>query len=111
MFINKLVSHKDMKSSRTVPRLLKSIIRKINPTLRKYGVKKAGIFGSYARREQKKGSDVDILVQPPKGLGFGIGGIKIELEEGLKKKVHLVSYKYIYPPLKRRILKDEIRIL
>lgn len=81
------------------------------PILKKHGVVKAGVFGSYARGEEKKRSDVDILVQPPKNIGFGFAGIQLELEEKLGKKVHLVTYKYIYPPIKKDILKDEIRIL
>lgn len=87
---------------------IKKGIRKI---LKNNGVVRAGIFGSYARGEQKKNSDIDILVEPPKGIGFGFGGIKIELEEKLKKKVHLVTYKYIHPKLKEEILKEEIKLL
>ncbi len=33
------------------------------PILKRNGVLKAGIFGSYARGEQKKQSDVDILIK------------------------------------------------
>ena len=44
-----------------------SKIKRMQPlivkTLKANGVKKAGIFGSYARGESKKGSDIDILVQ------------------------------------------------
>jgi predicted nucleotidyltransferase len=79
--------------------------------LRKNGVKRAGIFGSYARGEQTKGSDIDILVLPPKGLGFGFAGIELELEKKLKKKVDLVSYNGISPHLKDLILKEEVRII
>ena len=46
------------------------------PILKKYGVAKAGIFGSYVRGENKKNSDIDILIQPPKGIGFGFVGIQ-----------------------------------
>ena len=40
-----------------------------------------------------------------------ISGIKIELEESLGKKVDVVSYKYIHPYLKKRILKSEVKII
>jgi uncharacterized protein len=40
------------------------IRRKIVPVLKKHNVTRAGIFGSYARGEQTKESDVDILVTP-----------------------------------------------
>ena len=90
---------------------LKKIIPKIKRVLKKNKVKKAGIFGSYARGEQKKSSDIDILIKYPKGLGFGFAGIQLDLEEKLGKKVHLVTYKYIHPKLREQILKDEVRII
>ncbi len=90
---------------------IEKIKSKILPILKRNDVAKAGIFGSYARGEAKKNSDIDILIKYPKGLGFGFAGIKLELEEKLGKKVHLVTYKYIHPSLKERILKEEVRIL
>ncbi len=90
---------------------LKELIPKIIKVLKKNNVKKAGIFGSYARGEEKKDSDIDILIEPPKGIGFGFAGIEIQLTEALKKKIDLITYKYISPYLKDRILKEEIRIL
>ncbi len=87
------------------------IIPKIRKILIKNKVKKAGIFGSYARGEQKKNSDIDILIEPPKGIGFEIVGIQFELEDKLGKKVHLVSYKYIHPRLKKQILTEEVRVI
>ncbi|MCX6719707.1 MAG: nucleotidyltransferase domain-containing protein, partial [Candidatus Staskawiczbacteria bacterium] len=42
---------------------IQEIKRKISPILKKNGVKKAAIFGSYARGEEKKRSDVDILIE------------------------------------------------
>lgn len=90
---------------------ISSLKRKIIPILKKNGVAKAGIFGSYARGEAKKNSDIDIVVVPPKGIGFGFAGIALELEEKLNKKVDLLTYKSIHPLFKKRILKEEIRIL
>ena len=72
---------------------------------------KAGIFGSYARGEQKKGSDIDLLIQPPKGIGFGFAGIELALEKKLNKKVDLLSYNGVHPLLKERIANEEIRII
>lgn len=84
---------------------------KIIKILKKNKVKKAGIFGSYARGEQKKDSDIDILIEPPKGIGFGFVGIQLELQDKLKKKIDLLSYNGISPHLKDRILNQEIRII
>lgn len=88
--------------------LMKPVIIK---TLKKYHVKKAGIFGSYARGEQKKASDIDLLVQYPKNMGFDAVSLHNELEKVLNKKVDLVSYKYINPLLKEKILLEEKELL
>ena len=90
---------------------IKKIKSRIVPILKKHGVVRAGIFGSYVHGKQKKSSDIDILIQPPKGIGFGFVGIQFELEDKLKKKVDLVSYKALHPLLKERILKEEVRII
>jgi predicted nucleotidyltransferase len=79
--------------------------------LKDNGIKRAGIFGSYARGEQKKGSDIDILVLPPKGMGFGFAGIELELQKKLGRKVDLVSYNGISPHMKALILREEVRII
>jgi len=85
--------------------------KKILRILRKYHIKRAGIFGSYARGEGKRASDIDILVEPPQGIGFGFARIQHELQDTLKKKVDLLSYEAIHPRLRERILQEEIRIL
>jgi len=90
---------------------LDSIIPKIKEILKKNKVKKAGIFGSYAIGEEEKDSDIDILIEPPKGIGFGFVRIQFELEDKLKKKVDLVSYNGLSPYLRNRILNQEVRII
>jgi len=91
-------------------------IGKIKPEiikiLRKYNIKKAGIFGSYVRGEQKKASDIDILIEPGKNMSLlDISGLKIELEKALDKKVDIISYKYIHPYLKDKILESQVEII
>jgi hypothetical protein len=90
---------------------LKKLIPKIIEVLKKNNVKKAGIFGSYARGEEKKDSDIDILIEYPKGIGFGFAGIEIQLTKALKKKVDLVSYNGLSPYLRENILNQEIKII
>jgi len=90
---------------------LKYLIPKIKNILIKNKVKKAGIFGSYARGKEKKWSDIDIVIDPPKGMGLGFVSIALELEDKLQKKVDLVTYKSIHPLLKKRISEEEIRII
>lgn len=89
---------------------LDNIKRKSLPILKKNGIKHAGLFGSYARGEQKKSSDIDILVEFNGSL-LKLAGIEIELENKLKKKVDLLTYNGIHPYLRERILKDEVKII
>ena len=44
-----------------------SIIRQHKDELKKYGVKRIGLFGSFVRGEQNKSSDVDIIVEFEEG--------------------------------------------
>lgn len=94
-----------------VNKSLGEIKQKIIQVLKKYKIKKAGIFGSYAKGDQRKNSDIDILVEPPKGIGFGFAGIEMELEKKLGKKIDLVSYNGLSPYLKNKILNQEVKII
>ena len=88
------------------------IKQKIIKILKQNNIKKAGIFGSYARGEQKKNSDIDILIQPTKKMSLlDVSGLKIELTNNLNKKIDIISYKYIHPRLKQRILNEEVKII
>jgi uncharacterized protein len=66
-------------------------------------VKKAYLFGSYARNEADKNSDIDLLVELDysKHIGFGFVQMQLDLEEMLRRKVDLVTddsmSKYIRP--------------
>ncbi|MFA4890258.1 MAG: nucleotidyltransferase family protein [Candidatus Paceibacterota bacterium] len=73
----------------------------------KYNVKKIGVFGSFVRGEQKKGSDVDILVEFKSPIGF-FEFIRLEnfLSHTLHKKVDLVSKKSIKPAVKKEIMRE-----
>jgi len=90
---------------------LQKYILIIKRVLKKNKVRKAGIFGSYVRGEQKKNSDIDIIIELPRGIGFGFVGIANQLENTLKKKVDLVTYNGLSPYLKDEILNSEVRIL
>lgn len=91
---------------------LNEIKQKIRKILKKHGVVRAGIFGSCARGEQKKGSDIDVLIEPPKNIGlFEFVGIKLDLEDELKRKIDLIDYRTIKPLIKKKILSEEVKII
>lgn len=103
-----LLSKKINKINKEIEKIKPKIIK----ILKKHKIKRAGLFGSYVKGEQKKNSDIDILIQPTKKTSLlDLSGLKIELEKILNKKVDLVSYKYIHPYLKEKILESEIKII
>ncbi|MDA1079897.1 MAG: nucleotidyltransferase family protein [bacterium] len=83
----------------------------IIPVLHRYGVKKASLFGSYARNEQDTSSDIDLLIEPPSDMGLQFIQLKQELEDLLEKKVDLVSFNGLDKYLKPYILQSEKPIL
>lgn len=87
---------------------IKKILNKQLPFLRKkYKVKSIGIFGSFARGEQRKGSDIDILVEFSEPIGFfKFIDLADFLEEQLGCKVDLVTKKALKPLIKDKILKE-----
>jgi uncharacterized protein len=89
------------------------IKKKIKKTLKSYNVVKAGIFGSYARGDQKPTSDIDILIKinDPKMSLIGLIKLEKELKNILKKEVDLIEYCSLNPMLKKDILREEKRII
>lgn len=91
---------------------IEEIKQKILPILRRYGVKRVGLFGSCVRGELKEDSDIDILVEIEKDVSLlDFVGIKLELEEVLGRKVDLVEYSTVKPLLKERILREQVVVL
>ena len=87
----------------------KTILTKLEEnkaTIKKYGVKRIGLFGSYIRKEQKPTSDIDILVEFEKGkITFdNYMDLKFFLEDLFKCKVDLVMKEAIKPDLKPYII-------
>jgi len=91
---------------------IEEIKRKILPILKKYGVTRAGIFGSVVRGEAREDSDIDILVEIESRMSsLDFVGLKLELEEALGKPVDLGEYSVIKPIIKKQILEEEVPIL
>ena len=83
------------------------MIQKLIQILKKHGVKKIEIFGSYARGEAREGSDLDVVVEfeERKSL-LELVGIEQELEEQLGIKIDLLTEAFISPYLIGRIKKE-----
>lgn len=87
---------------------IQAIRKQIVPILKRQGVTKAALFGSTARGEDKKKSDIDMLIKIKKGKSLlDIVRLELKLEEKLGRKVDLVEYSAIRPSLKDTILSEQ----
>ena len=76
-------------------------------------MKRASIFGSFARGTAKSRSDIDFLIEYKennKSL-FDLVDLKSDLEEALDRKVDVNTYNSIYGKIRDRILAEQIVIL
>lgn len=101
----------DTRSTLNRSKVLK-VLRAIKPELeREYHVAEIGLFGSFARGEEQKTSDVDILVEFSRPVGmFKFLELEEYLESKIGKKVDLVSRKALKPYIGRRILNEVIMV-
>jgi uncharacterized protein len=92
--------------------LLEDIKKDVLPILKKANVTKAALFGSYVRGDNTRESDIDILVDLPRGKSlFDLAGLQIDLEEKLQKKVDVVTYRSICAHLKNSVFSNVYPIL
>jgi len=66
-------------------------LRELKPWLEEQGVVNLRLFGSYARDEAGPDSDVDLLVDLAKPMGFRFFSLAEELEDALGRGVDLVT--------------------
>ena len=91
---------------------IQSIKQLIVPILKEASVSKAALFGSVARGENTGDSDIDLLVELPKGKSlFDLVDLKLSLEATTKKKVDILTFNSIHPPLRGIIEHDQVAIL
>jgi predicted nucleotidyltransferase len=80
--------------------------------LREHEVKKAALFGSIVRGEATEESDIDLLIEfeGRKSL-LDLAGLKLDLQELLRRRVDVLTYKSLHPLLRERILSEQEVIL
>jgi predicted nucleotidyltransferase len=97
-----------VKKLKEIISIIKSLKREIE---QKYKAEIIGIFGSFARGEQKETSDVDILVKFHKNATlFDFVGLSIFLKEKLKVDVDIVPQDAVRKELKERINQEVVNI-
>ena len=88
-------------------------ILNLKPSLQeKYSVSEISIFGSFVRGEEKRESDLDILVSFAKSPDlFDLASLNLYLEKELGIKVDLVPNQNLKPRIAQNILKEKIDVI
>lgn len=76
-----------------------------------YHITKIGLFGSFARNEQKANSDVDLLIEIEAGtpdIHDLKTSLKLFLSKAFERNVDIAREKYLKPYAKEKILKDAL---
>lgn len=92
-------------------KILEMLHQQIPSLTERYGVETLEVFGSYVRDEQRKDSDLDILVtfrEAPSLLTYI--SIENQLSDLLGVKVDLVMKDSLKPNIGRRILQEAVPV-
>jgi predicted nucleotidyltransferase len=75
----------------------------------RHGVTRIHVFGSFARGEARSDSDLDLLIEAgPVRTPFFPGGLLVDLEEELGRKVDLATPAALHPLIRDRILREAV---
>ena len=85
---------------------IKQILADNRETLKKYGVKQIGLFGSYVNGTAHASSDIDLLVELERLTFHDYMGLALFLEDLFEKKVDLVTTNSIKSRLKPYVEKE-----
>ena len=92
--------------------VLLQILKQENDELSKqFGVKSLSLFGSVARNEATSTSDVDLLVEFSRPVGyFGVFALQDYLEKLLGGPVDLGTFDSLKPYMRERVMRDLIHV-
>lgn len=93
-------------------RALERLRRQVLPILKQHNVKRAALFGSFARGEETSCSDLDLLIEfkGAKSL-LDLVALKQALEAQTRRKVDVLTYRALHPAIRKRILNEQVRLL
>ena len=84
-----------------------SKLAELKPELRKdYAIKEIGLFGSFSDGSFTDKSDIDILIELERPIGWKIFTLEIYLEKILGRKIDLVTKSALKEQIKDSILKQ-----
>ena len=84
------------------------IKERVAPVCKKYPIRKAYLFGSYARGEATEKSDVDIRIEGDIKSFFTLGGIYSDLEDALGIEIDLLSRLPDSERFRKNLSRDEV---
>lgn len=91
---------------------INNIKLQILPILKDSDILHSFIFGSYARKKQKRSSDLDLMVELKKNKTLlDLVVLKLRLEKKLGIKVDVLTLDSVHPDIKKLIQKEKIEIL
>jgi predicted nucleotidyltransferase len=94
-----------------IRQLLRSKRTKILQIAARHGARKVRVFGSVARGEARRGSDIDFLVEMDEGRSLlDHAALILDLERLLKRPVDVASERGLRPPVRKEVLKDAIAL-
>ncbi|NVO11988.1 MAG: nucleotidyltransferase family protein [Bacteroidales bacterium] len=80
-------------------------LRELKPILRKeYSVKEIGLFGSFSDNTFSEQSDIDILIELERPIGWKFFTLEMFLESTFGRKIDLVTKNALKEQLRDRIL-------
>jgi len=86
-------------------------LRELKPILREdYSVKEIGLFGSFADNLFSEDSDIDILIEFERPIGWRFFTLEIFLEKTFGRKIDLVTKNALKEQIKDQILKQVIYV-
>ena len=75
----------------------------------KHGVQRVRVFGSFARGDAREDSDLDLLIEAgPRTPPWFPGGMLLDLEEELGRRVDLAEENTLHPLIRDRVLHEAI---
>ena len=82
-------------------------LRELKPILQKdYAVREIGLFGSYSNNTFTEESDIDILVELDKPIGWKFFSLELYLEKIFNRKIDLVTKSALKEQIKDSILRQ-----
>ena len=80
--------------------------------LKEFPIKRASLFGSFARGDNRPDSDIDILIDLEPSLSvFDVLRIETALKEKFSRKIDLVEFSALKPSIKDKVLSQAIPLI